>query len=280
MSLSAVATVTGDAQAQCSCPKRFWRELSPEDAATLRLLDAARKSTTGQRALRFDVSPAQHSRRTMIQIAHSLERLAADGVIDPERLAGMAGWLRDNLPVVPPTPDKAPRVSDGRAVLHAWVRAASNAGYTLESIAYVMGVTRERVRQIAAQTLPVDNADVPPVIGVPRPVEDLPWPTVLDKKWLAWPRPTLSPEEAAELIELQRLGTQLRGNCPAHDPRRLASEELVRRINILVTKRGFTIREVGETLGLTQSAIKMKLGKHGYRSLPPSQKPYLGSRAG
>lgn len=262
---------------QCDHPPRTWRELGPEDAATVRRLYADTK--TRKRPYVPRVAAESREARTMMDVAQLCDQLAGVGAADPEKLRRMARWLRRNRPKPSPAapldePGSPWTASTTKALFAAWIRKARNAGYTLESIGYVAGLTRERVRQIAAQMIPVDPADVPPVVGLPRPAEDLPWPTVLDKKWLAWPRPTLSAAESAELMELHQLGTQLRGGVPADDPRRLARHEFVRRVNFLIEKRGFTHREVGDIVGLTFGAIRMTLSKHGYRTLPPSQKAY------
>lgn len=264
-----------------SCGRTVWRTLSRDDADTLRTLRAAML----QRPLASKAKPLTAlepaDRREMRKVADKLDDLARRAVADPARLAEMASWIRDNLPPLQATPDVVSVgrrfVIDHRAVFCAWMKEAFDRGYTLEAMAEVIGVTRERVRQLVSQAEPV--AGLPPVVGMPVPPVPLPWPTHVPERWNRWPRPTLSDSERTHLIGLHRLGTQLRGQCGENDPRRIASEELTSELHRLVDEVGFTYNEVEGILGVRHGTVRARLARHGYRSQPPSQSKYRGSEA-
>lgn len=265
-----------------TCKARMLRQLSNEDARTLRQLRAAALANRQiPPPYYFHRPAASRAAKAMTTIAAQLEALASSRAADPVELSRMADWLRENQPEPPPIqvaddPHPAP-TANASEILNAWLHKAHGVGYTLESMAEVIGVTRERVRQLIAKAGPADG--VPPVVGVPAEPEDLPWPTIVPA-WRRWPRPTLSEAEHEELRELYRLARRFRGQCGPNDPRRIASEQFSARLSDLVDQRGFTLDEAGELFGLTKSAVRRRLAAYGYRTLPPSVTPYRKPRQG
>ena len=133
-------------------------------------------------------------------------------------------------------------------------------GYTLESLAAPLGLTRERVRQRIAVATPVD--------GVPH-VEPPPPPEVIEP--VPPPPPIITDDVAKELIELHEVATRLRGSVPADHPYRVAAEALARKFNELHAA-GATYREIGEAVGVSAGGVRSRLQHYGYRVLPPSQR--------
>lgn len=146
----------------------------------------------------------------------------------------------------------------------AWLHRARDYGYSLQAIAAPLGLSRERIRQLANEAIDVDG--VPPVRGVPRP----PDPPPKSPK----PRPTLSDAEREALVSLYSQASRLR-NHPIGDPRRSASELVTSTLADLVESRGFTLRELGSILGVESQTIRARLKRHGFLGgPPPSQKAY------
>jgi transposase-like protein len=258
-----------------TCRAKILRTLTEEDASTLRQLRAAalagRRVPSGGYTARPTVL---REAKAMAEIARQLDVLARSRAADPVELGRMAEWLRGNQPKAEQPPPRAPEnraPGSASAVLNAWLHKAHGVGYTLEAMAEVIGVSRERVRQLVAKAGPVD--DIPPVVGVPSGPEYLPWPTVIPT-WRRWPRPTLSDAEHEELRELYSLAVRFRGQCGPNDPRRIASEQFSARLAELIDRRGFTYDEVAALFGITKAGVRRRLAAYGYRTLPPSQRPY------
>lgn len=133
-------------------------------------------------------------------------------------------------------------------------------GWTLQSIAAPLSITRERVRQRSVTGV-VDYDLV-----VPRPPTR---PAGHVKKF--WP--TISDVTAAEIRELMPLAARVRGKTPLNHPNRVASERLSE-IFAEARLRGVRTREIAAVAGCTEDAVIKRLGRHGYMTNPPSQSNY------
>lgn len=143
--------------------------------------------------------------------------------------------------------------------LNNYIATLRHVGWTLQSIATPLNITRERVRQRAA--LGAVDFD----LVVPRP------PRQPEPKRKVWPR--LSAEAIAEIQALMPLAVRVRGNTPIGHPNRVASECLSE-IFAEARIRGVRIREIAEAAGLTGYAVRARLARHGYIANPPSQPNY------
>jgi hypothetical protein len=138
--------------------------------------------------------------------------------------------------------------------------AAHNAGWTLQSIADAVGITRERIRQITNDVyrsgyIP-QGYDVPPVPVKPVPVKPQ--------------KPRLTEEQAAYLRQLNTRA-KATGLMRRDDPRVVAGRELAALLH-RYTVLGHTLVELAAACGVTKTSIVFRLGRYGYRSLPPTQR--------
>lgn len=150
-------------------------------------------------------------------------------------------------------------------VFDGLIRALVERGWTFTSIANVIGVTREAVRQRAnrGDTRWVDK-DVLNDLPIP-PLKPVPEPHYRE------PRPSLSDETAAYLKEMQRRTAPLNGGYPADHPIR---EEAKRMMAVVQREidRGVSAYSISRTLGVTPAAIYSRLTRYGLRGKPyPSQ---------
>ena len=129
-----------------------------------------------------------------------------------------------------------------------YITALRNAGWTLQSISEATGITRERVRQIVAQTTPTITFDT-----VPLP------PVVVEKPKPEYVEP--SAETLAMLIALRPLAAQVRGTSPAF---RAEGEEYSRLLDYAHKVEGVTIYRLAKRLGVTPASIRFRLARYGY----------------
>jgi hypothetical protein len=129
-----------------------------------------------------------------------------------------------------------------------YITAIRNAGWTLQAISEATGITRERVRQIVAETKPAiiyDNIPLPPLfLEKPKPVYIEP-----------------SAETLARLRELRPLAAQVRGTSPAF---RAEGEEYSRLLDYAHKVEGVTIYRLAKRLGVTPASIRFRLARYGY----------------
>lgn len=149
----------------------------------------------------------------------------------------------------------------------AYLAKLREAGWTLTKIADELGIGRERVRQ-RAENATQAAFDSPHLPDVPAPPQPLPKPRKVRK-------PQLRPEFARWLKETYALAVQCRGWSPLGSPERTASEQLWKAINE-AKSQGVTAQQIADVLGIKEDTVWMGLRRHGYRTLPPSQRPYRG----
>lgn len=129
------------------------------------------------------------------------------------------------------------------------------AGWTLESIAKVTGMTRERIRQIQEQSVVEIGLDDSFIVPTPPFYPEKP------KRQFVEP----SPETLARLLELQPLAKQVRSNAMRY---RVEAEEYTRLLNHAHAVEGVTLYRLGKRLGVTHSAIRFRLARYGYKPSP------------
>lgn len=145
-----------------------------------------------------------------------------------------------------------------RALADSFMLALRDAGWTLQSIATPLGITRERVRQRAATAARDYDILVPAAPSV--------------KRWIK-PRPTLGPVELRRIAELQPLATKCRGLHGPNHPNRLASEQLTDLL-AAAAMRGVARKQLADAMGVSVKAVHMRLKAHGYHKVAPSMTPF------
>lgn len=133
---------------------------------------------------------------------------------------------------------------------NAYIAALREKGWTLQSLADAVEVSRERVRQITRQPHgPVDSG--------------LPLPTPPKKKQAEKPKYIEpSPETLARLKELQPLAQRVRANSTQY---RKEAEEYTSLLNHAHTVEGVTLYRLALRLGVTHGALRFRLARYGYK---------------
>ncbi len=129
--------------------------------------------------------------------------------------------------------------------------ALRRAGWTLQSISDVTGVTRERIRQVTedASEEPLDAS-----LPVPHP----PLKPVKAKKVYVEP----DEEKLARLKELQPLAQQNRHNSEEY---RQAAEQYTALIWEVHNQDGVTLYRLAKRLGVPHGALRFRLARYGYK---------------
>lgn len=152
--------------------------------------------------------------------------------------------------------------------LNGFILALRRAGWPLAAIGKPLGYTREAIRLREQRALPVDG--LPPVPAPPH----IPTQAELQQEAVAARRAArlapLRPDVVSRMQELAAQARTVNGTTPAGDPRRRASVELTELIAAVLAE-GATIGGVARALGVTYPAIRFRLGRHGYLTLPDSQ---------
>ena len=143
-------------------------------------------------------------------------------------------------------------VGDDIGRRNLYIGALRRAGWTLQSISEVTGVTRERVRQVAESTV----GDSTPLDGLPVPSPPL--------KPVRKPRTYVEPDpvKLARLLELQPLAQQ---NRHSTEEFRRAAEEYTALVWEVHNQDGVTLYRLAMRLGLTHGALRFRLARYGYK---------------
>jgi transcriptional regulator with XRE-family HTH domain len=149
----------------------------------------------------------------------------------------------------------------------AYIYVLRMKGWTLESIGFALGLTRERVRQLEAR---VDPLHALMIIANPGKYPIFELPTVLVEKEVAeFIEP--SRETLARLLELKPIAEKVRSFSPAG---REAAEEYTRLLNYAHTVEGVTLYRLAKRLGVTHGAIRFRLVRYGYLSTNGKSRAY------
>jgi len=150
----------------------------------------------------------------------------------------------------------------------AHIVALREAGWTLESIAVPMGVSRERVRQLSKEVVDVPRAlSVSRDAGFVAPVIEKPVAVVREKI----ERPSPLETNVKKLLELQPLVRQVRANSPKY---RAEAEEYTRIIDFEHSYRGVSLYRLAQVLGVTHGSLRFRLVRYGYKTTASESKVY------
>lgn len=155
----------------------------------------------------------------------------------------------------------------------ATLHVATLNGWTCQSLADALGVSRQAVDQAAARATFDASVHLPEVPLPPRK-----------------PQPDLRPPRrrllvndalAAELREMQQTAATVNGGTPADAPARKVSKDFTARLYALI-EQGVSVKHLADVLGVHHNAVVSRLARHGYRQGPPSQAhvQYLGRPRG
>lgn len=151
------------------------------------------------------------------------------------------------------------------------VTAGRAAGWPVRALAEPLGITPERLRQIAKEFATSGRNVKPRFPTYAPPVEEKVVPV---KKVIV--RTNLTTAQAKTLATLAKDAPHNTGSRPLNSPVRKASEEFSRLI-IEHHKSGVTWREMAEATGYTVTGLRMRAARHGYgKGAPPSIAPYRG----
>lgn len=160
-------------------------------------------------------------------------------------------------------------------------KSAYVAGYTLQELGDIVGVTRERIRQRVAR--PVNPAfmrtyDPAPRVTKKRDAYEFKKSNrkrILGVKTSA-PALQIPVATLNELARLHQLVTEVRGWTPLSDPAREAVEPFGDLLWSTIQEYQIPQRQLEPLLGLSGGTFTAWLRSHGYTKQAPSQKTYQG----
>jgi transcriptional regulator with XRE-family HTH domain len=140
----------------------------------------------------------------------------------------------------------------------AYVKALRLKGWTLESIAFALDLTRERIRQIQLMASP---ANIVYILSNPGefPVPELETREIEVAAEAEYVEP--SPETLARLLELQPLAQKVRYD---HSTYRKEAEEYSALVWHAYSVEGVTLYRLAKCLGVTHGALRFRLARYGY----------------
>lgn len=136
---------------------------------------------------------------------------------------------------------------------NVYMKALRDRDWTLQSLADVARVSRERVRQIVSQDWPSGQLE-----------DDAPLPTPPERvERVRKPRVQVEPSERtlARLRELQPLARKVAGNSMTY---RAEAEEYAQLLHYAHSVEGVTYYHLAQLLGVTHSAIRSRLIRYGH----------------
>jgi hypothetical protein len=168
---------------------------------------------------------------------------------------------------------EATRSRPAAAIFDHVLAEAHRRGWTLGALAQPLGITRERVRQ---RTKRNDGAAWCTALGmnldelIPAPPRlPVPPPPLLRR-----PDTELSGGMRAWLNDMYQRARKVRGGTPLDHPDRIISETLSAVLADLKYRCRVPASRLADAMGCEEGTVWMRLSRHGYRTLAPSQQPY------
>ena len=147
------------------------------------------------------------------------------------------------------------KTKETRLELVVYCRLLIEKGWTLQSIANELDVTRERVRQYVKDE-DSDLVEVAEGFDVPE------IPTVTEQTYVKVTHKP-DPQVLKRLLELQPFAQLVRSSSPAY---RKEAEEYTKLLADEV-ERGIPVYQLAKSLGITYGAIQFRLTRYGYKPL-------------
>ncbi len=159
---------------------------------------------------------------------------------------------------VPVVATLALNLAKDKDIRAAYVKALRLKGWTLESIANALGLTRERIRQIQHSASP---ANIVYILSNPGefPVPELETKDIEVPAEPEYVEP--SDKTLARLIELRPLAQQVRYN---HLQYRAEAEEYSALVWHAHSVEGVTLYRLAKRLGVSHGALRFRLARYGY----------------
>jgi hypothetical protein len=136
----------------------------------------------------------------------------------------------------------------------ALIRELCGTGWTYEAVASGCGITRERVRQVAASVSTGAASSIAFPFEIPEP------PTKPERKKREYVEPL--PETLSRLLELQPYAQLVRSYGKKY---REEAEEYTKLLNHAHTIEGVTLYRLAKRLGVTHGALRFRLVRYGYK---------------
>lgn len=175
--------------------------------------------------------------------------------------------VRNHL-TLPSVPTVAVNIIKDKGLRNAYIYALRMKGWTLQSIADAIGVTRERVRQIETSATPFNILTVLADPGQ-YPVPELPTVEVEVAGQPVYVEP--SEETLKRLLELQPAAQAVRYD---HKANRVAGEEYTALLWHAHSVEGVTLYRLAKRLGVTHGALRFRLVRYGYLTTNGKSKSY------
>ena len=175
--------------------------------------------------------------------------------------------VRNHL-TLPSVPTVAVNIIKDKGLRNAYIYALRMKGWTLQSIADAIGVTRERVRQIETSATPFN---ILTVLADPGryPVPELPTVEVEVAGQPVYIEP--SEQTLKRLLELQPAAQAVRYD---HKANREAGEEYTALLWHAHSVEGVTLYRLAKRLGVTHGALRFRLVRYGYLTTNGKSKSY------
>ena len=175
--------------------------------------------------------------------------------------------VRNHL-TLPSVPTVAVNIIKDKGLRNAYIYALRMKGWTLQSIADAIGVTRERVRQIETSATPFNILTVLADPGQ-YPVPELPTVEVEVAGQPVYIEP--SEQTLKRLLELQPAAQAVRYD---HKANREAGEEYTALLWHAHSVEGVTLYRLAKRLGVTHGALRFRLVRYGYLTTKGKSKSY------
>lgn len=142
-------------------------------------------------------------------------------------------------------------------VRNAYIKALRLKGWTLQSVGDAVGISRERIRQIEANT---PDSHVEQIYLFPEqfPVPSIPT-KVIEK--IVYEAVEPNPETLARLLELQPYAQLVRSHSPRY---RVEAEEYAALLWKAHDEEKVTLYRLAKCLGVTHGALRFRLVRYGY----------------
>lgn len=167
---------------------------------------------------------------------------------------------------LPPETALALKTTTDRDTLFAHYVALREGGWTLDSMATVVGISPERVRQLALKAGPKEQA-LAKSKAAGLVVPELP--IFPEREKVQRPEPL--GENLERMLELQPLAQQVRANSPRY---RAEAEEYTGLIDLEHNHRGVSLYRLAQLLGVTHGALRFRLVRYGYKTTTSDSKVY------
>lgn len=167
---------------------------------------------------------------------------------------------------LPPETATLLKTTTDRETLFAHYAALRAGGWTLDSMATVVGISPERVRQLVLKAGTREEA-LAKSRAAGLVVPELP--VMPERERVHRPEPL--PENIERMLELQPYAQMVRANSPRY---REEAEEYTKLVDLEHNARGVSLYRLAQLLGVTHGALRFRLVRYGYKSTTSESRVY------